>query len=174
MFNEDNAITENTTAYTPQADTIYYIKENPDYVLRRSQIYHYNKTTKVLSTYYMFSAVDSPLYDSIKLYFKEESLSEFEELNPTKSTSLNIKVGTTTNTYNAYNLFRTYGCKSGKGWMTYINIIDKLEAGKNYIYYYETTTIDGITIHSPYKVKLTINELTATGTSVTTYPFDEI
>lgn len=174
MFVADNAITENTTAYIPQVGAIYYLKENPDYVLRRSQIYHYKRTTKVLSDYYVFSAFDSLLYNSIKLYFKEESLSDFEELNPTVEKTLNYKVGTTTTTYDAHKLFRGYGCKIGTGWITYIDILNKLESGKNYIYYYEATTLDGITIHSPYKVKLTINELTATGTSAVNYPFDEI
>jgi hypothetical protein len=118
----------------------------------------------------LHTGIDSLLYNSVTLYFKEESQSEFEKLDAKVAGSL--KVGNTT--YRAYTLFNIYGCKSGTGWLTYTDILSKLEIGKNYVFYYESTTIDDNIIHSPYKYKITVNALTTTGVRIVSYPFDEI
>lgn len=169
LFDSTNAITENTTNYTPQVGTIYYLKENPNWVLNPYNQFYPTGNNKWTYLFYI-TGIDGVLYNSPTLYIKEENANEYESINMTSAKSL--KIGTAT--LRCGTVFRTKGCPTTyTGYLCYVSIADKVEAGKTYLLYSEIITLDGIVLHSPYIRKLTVQEI---GKNMTAedIPFDEI
>lgn len=155
LFDSVNNITENTTAYTPQAGTIYYLKENPGWILQQYTQYYPTGRTAKMTHLFAITGVDSLNYNSVTLYLKEESDTEYEAINMSVVPSMTIA----SITLNCSTVFKTKGCPTNTGWLCYYNIFSKVEAGKTYYIYFEFNTPDGIVLHSPYIRKLTVQEV---------------
>lgn len=173
MFDYNNAITAGTTAYTPIAGTIYYVKEVPDWILLRYFSFAYSRTSPYPMTYYYATTgLDSLAYNSIVCRFKEESQSTFDTINLTAHASY-TPTGTSSSldankVFKSKGLFNTntgYVCGSD-------SVLSRFEVGKTYIAYFEATTPDGIVIHSPIKYELVVNNLNRSGIKVTEIPFE--
>jgi len=169
IFDATNAITENTTNYTPQVGTIYYLKENPDWMLYPYTHFYPGGNNKWTYLFHM-TGIDCLNYNSATLYMKEENANEYESINMRVVASL--KVGSTT--LRCGTVFKSKGCPTNyTGYLCYVNIADKVEAGKTYLLYSEVITPDGIVLHSPDIRKLTVQEL---GKNMTRedIPFEEL
>lgn len=169
MFDVNNAITTGTTAYTPTVGAIYYVKEVPDWILQE-YVYFYPAGSTSTPSYVIPITGSDGGFVYATMYFKEETQSEFEVISLSFASSL--KVGTVT--LKSSTVFRTKGCQQD-GWLAYKdNIKDKIEVGKNYIFYFELVTVDGISIHSPVKYKMVVSGTTRRDYTLEEIPFEPI
>lgn len=178
LFDSNNAITTGTTAYTPTVGTMYFIREIPDWALRnyRHLTYTGSGSNRHVTNVWLLSGTDSLSYSSFSRKFKEETQSEFEQTSYSTARTVTVPraSGSGTQSLNCGTVFKTKGCPTGTGFMAAdtTSILSKLEVGKNYIFYYEVVTPDGIVVHSPVKFKLVVTSLTLKGITVEEIPWE--
>lgn len=165
LFDSNNAITNGTVAYVPEANTIYYIKENPEWIFHHYAQSAFSKTSPYpLNNWWLISGIDSLLYSSIICKFKLSTNEEYEIINGNVYASL--KFGNTT--LKASTVFRTKGCPTNTGYLLYFgDILNKLEEGHSYRLYFEAVTLDNTTIRSYYTFVYRVNSLNRNGITIT-------
>ena len=164
LFDGNNAITDGTVAYTPEVNTIYYIKENPEWILHHYAHTLFSKTSPYpLANFWLFSGIDSILYSSVTCKFKLSTNEEYEIINGSAKTSVKIN----NITLKASTVFRSKGCPANTGYLLYFgDILNKLEEGHNYRLYFEAVTPDNITIRSSYTFIYQVDSLTRNGIDI--------
>lgn len=165
LFNSNNQIINNVTSYTPIPGQIYYIKENPSYILNR--YFYYTPKSGTFTSFYVVTTIDALVYTAVNIFIKEENAQDYTVITPTIASSLSISNAT----MKAYNVFRTYGVPtSSTAFLCYSEILNRLEAGKSYIFKFNAVGIDGVTIESKNTYKLIIESLDKDGISVEVLP----
>lgn len=164
LFDGNNAITDGTVAYTPEVNTIYYIKETPEWILHHYAQSVFSKTSPYpLTNQWLISGIDSLLYSSVICKFKLSADEEYEIINGSVYKSL--KFGN--NTLKASTVFRSKGCPTNTGYLlSFGDILDKLEEGHTYKFYFEVVTPDNITIRSYYTFVYNVDTLTRGGIDI--------
>ena len=168
LFNTSTQVLNNITSFTPIADTIYYIKENPSYILQRYFVFTPSNGT--FTSFYAISDIDGLAYSSVNVLMKEENAQSYDVLNLSVVQSVSIASAS----YIAYRVFKTSGVPNAStAFICYLEILSRLAAGKVYIFKFNAVGFDGVTIESTHKWKLTITALNKNGCSVEELPNDD-